>query len=300
MTGQREMFYNLDESVAGEVRFGDGSTIMIKGKWLIKLNCKNGENRYLRLSHHQPRQANDEAFEAFRRFQKLVEKESKQEIKVFKLTIENGVVERRNRIVVAMVRSFLKEMKMPVPFWGEAVPGVQTKKLDDHRKVVVYLGSETRTKANHLFDPKDGAILVSRDVIFEEDKSWWWELSSRRGINNSDAYTMGGTTVNVFVITDSTMNSGGDSTPVRSTSVIGLKWVFKLKKDADENITKHKVRLVAKGYVQQHGIDYEEVFAPVTRLETVRLLLALAAKNSCEVHHLDFKYANQNYRKRST
>lgn len=100
------------------------------------------------------------------------------------------------------------------------VPGFQTKKLDDHRKVVVYLGSETRTKAHHLFDPKDGAILVSRDVIFEEDKSWWWELSSRRGINNSDAYTMGGTTVNVFVITDSTMNSGGDSTPVRSTSVL--------------------------------------------------------------------------------
>ena len=72
---------------------------------------------------------------------------------------------------------------------------------------------------------------------------------------------------------------------------IGLKWVFKLKKDAEGKVIKHKARLVAKGYVQQRGIDYEEVFAPVTRLETVRLLLALAAKNSWEVHHLDVKSA---------
>ena len=72
---------------------------------------------------------------------------------------------------------------------------------------------------------------------------------------------------------------------------IDLKWVFKVKKDANGEIVKHKARLVAKGYVQKHGIDYEEVFAPVTRLETVRLLLALAAKNSWEVHHLDVKSA---------
>ncbi|WCJ34767.1 Retrovirus-related Pol polyprotein from transposon TNT 1-94 [Euphorbia peplus] len=72
---------------------------------------------------------------------------------------------------------------------------------------------------------------------------------------------------------------------------IDLKWVFKIKKDTSGEIIKHKARIVAKGYVQKHGIDYEEVFAPVTRLETVRLLLALAAKNDWEVHHLDVKSA---------
>ena len=60
---------------------------------------------------------------------------------------------------------------------------------------------------------------------------------------------------------------------------VGLKWVFKLKRDADGNIIKHKARLVVKGYVQKRGIDYDGVFAPVTRLEIVRLLLTLAAKN---------------------
>ena len=72
---------------------------------------------------------------------------------------------------------------------------------------------------------------------------------------------------------------------------IGLKWVFKVKRDANGEVVKHKARIVAKGYVQQQGRDFDEIFAPVTRLETVRLLLALAAKNSWEVHHLDVKSA---------
>lgn len=60
---------------------------------------------------------------------------------------------------------------------------------------------------------------------------------------------------------------------------IGLKWVFKLKKDPKGNIVKHKARLVAKGYVQKHGVDFEDVFAPVARIETIRLILALAGSS---------------------
>nr|GEY55955.1 ribonuclease H-like domain, reverse transcriptase, RNA-dependent DNA polymerase [Tanacetum cinerariifolium] len=74
-------------------------------------------------------------------------------------------------------------------------------------------------------------------------------------------------------------------------NAIGLKWVFKTKRDANGNIIKHKARLVAKGYIQEHAIDFEEVFAPVARMETIRLLLAIAASNKWEVHHLDVKSA---------
>ena len=72
---------------------------------------------------------------------------------------------------------------------------------------------------------------------------------------------------------------------------ISQKWVFKVKRDPAGNIVKHKARLVAKGYAQIQGVDYDEVFAPVARLETVRLLLALAAQGECEVHHMDVKSA---------
>lgn len=58
--------------------------------------------------------------------------------------------------------------------------------------------------------------------------------------------------------------------------VDGLKWVFKIKKNADGSIRKYKARLVAKGHVQRQGTNYEEVFAP---LETIRLVIVLAASN---------------------
>nr|GEX94884.1 zinc finger, CCHC-type [Tanacetum cinerariifolium] len=70
---------------------------------------------------------------------------------------------------------------------------------------------------------------------------------------------------------------------------IGLKWVFKTKRDAKGNIIKYKARLVAKGYVQEQGINFDEVFALVERIETVRLILALAAYHGWQVHHLDVK-----------
>ena len=70
---------------------------------------------------------------------------------------------------------------------------------------------------------------------------------------------------------------------------ITLKWVFKLKRDEAGAIVKHKVRLVARGFLQQEGIDFDDAFAPVARMESVRLLLALAALEGWHVHHMDVK-----------
>jgi hypothetical protein len=72
---------------------------------------------------------------------------------------------------------------------------------------------------------------------------------------------------------------------------IGLKWVFKLKKNTAGDIIKHKARLVAKGYVQRAGVDFDEVFAPVARPDSVRVLIAIAAQQCWKVHHMVVKSA---------
>lgn len=79
------------------------------------------------------------------------------------------------------------------------------------------------------------------------------------------------------------------TTLLENHKAIGLKWVYKTKRDAQGKIIKCKARLVAKCYVQEQGIDFDKVFAPVARIETVRLILALAAYHGWQVHHLDVK-----------
>lgn len=65
------------------------------------------------------------------------------------------------------------------------------------------------------------------------------------------------------------------------------KWVFKIKRDNNGNAIKYKARLVVKGCSQRQGIDYEETFAPVIRYNTLRFLIALAAKHNLEIRQLD-------------
>ena len=80
-------------------------------------------------------------------------------------------------------------------------------------------------------------------------------------------------------------------TPPPNCRPIGLKWIFKLKKNPKGTIIKHKARLVVKGYSQRKGVDYDEIYAPVVRFETIRLLIALAALKDWQIHHLDVKSA---------
>ena len=275
------------------------------------------------------------------------------------------------------------------------IESTHLKKLDNRSRMLIHLGTEPGSKAYRLVDPTSRRIVVSRDVVFDEDKGWNWknvvpEISNikeftisfgefgNRGIdrsddtleeqqgkeggedNNNDAVaTINGETQDdheeddteeetsesflrkstrerkkpsylddyillaeldcerlLMTINDEpwSYNEAKDlkvwndacedeiksivknktwelvDLP-RGAKAIGLKWIFKIKRNSDGSINKFKARLVAKGYIQRHGVDFEEVFAPVARMETVRLLIALAASRGWEVHHLDVKTA---------
>ena len=65
---------------------------------------------------------------------------------------------------------------------------------------------------------------------------------------------------------------------------IALKWIFKTKLNENGEIEKYKARLVTKGYSQQYGVDYTEVFAPVARWDTFRMVIALATQKGWSVY----------------
>ena len=72
---------------------------------------------------------------------------------------------------------------------------------------------------------------------------------------------------------------------------IGVKWIYKTKLNELGEVDKYKARLVVKGYAQEYGVDYTEVFAPVARMDTVRMIIAVAAQKGWGIYQLDVKYA---------
>ncbi|GJY51966.1 copia protein [Tanacetum coccineum] len=74
-------------------------------------------------------------------------------------------------------------------------------------------------------------------------------------------------------------------------TIIGTKWVYRNKLDENGVVTRNKARLVDQGYNQQEGIDYDETYAPVARLESIRILLAYARALDFKLYQMDVKSA---------
>ena len=74
-------------------------------------------------------------------------------------------------------------------------------------------------------------------------------------------------------------------------TIIRTRWVFRNKLNEDGDIIRNKARLVAQGYNQEEGIDYDETFAPVARLESIRIMLAFASYMNIKLYQMDVKCA---------
>ena len=73
--------------------------------------------------------------------------------------------------------------------------------------------------------------------------------------------------------------------------MVGCKWIYNIKSRSDRSIERYKAHLVAKGFTQEYVIDYEETFALVARISSVRALLAIAAASKCDLFQMDVKNA---------
>ena len=79
--------------------------------------------------------------------------------------------------------------------------------------------------------------------------------------------------------------------PIDGARSVECKWIFKKKLDMDGNVHIHKAQLVAKGFKQIQGVDYDETFSPVAMLKSIRILLAIAAFYDYEIWQMDVKTA---------
>nr|GEV76294.1 hypothetical protein [Tanacetum cinerariifolium] len=227
-----------------------------------------------------------EAFDAFKRYKKMIEESSGYKIKTLR-------TDRGGEFTSKDFASFCEEN------------GVHLRKLDDRAKKMVYFGVEDGTKGNRLYDPQDMKLRVSRDVVVDEKEALDpFSSSSTHTTSPSSEFgprgfrSLDGIYEDTEIVTlepeELMMMETDQPTTFKeavSHSAICLKWVYKVKRDIMGNVVKYKARLVAKGFVKKKRVDFDKVFAPVAGLDTVRLILSIAAQNGWVIHHLDVKSA---------
>lgn len=240
----------------------------------------------------------------------------------------------------------------------------EVSKLDSKSRKCVFLGYADGVKGYRLWDPTAHKVVISRDVIFAEDKMQMEEnnsilkettevqmentqnhTSSEAAPEHEEQEQIESETPEVRrstrerrppawhseYVTESNIayclltEDGEPSTfheAIKSTDVsmwmtamqeeiealhknntwdlvplpqgrkaIGNKWVYKIKRDGNDQVERYRARLVVKGYAQKEGIDFNEIFSPVVRLTTIRVVLAMCAIFDLHLEQLDVKTA---------
>uniref|UniRef100_A0A2N9IH71 Integrase catalytic domain-containing protein n=1 Tax=Fagus sylvatica TaxID=28930 RepID=A0A2N9IH71_FAGSY len=236
---------------------------------------------------------------------------------------QNGVAERRNRTLMEMVRSMLSNSSVPISLWMEALktavyllnrvpskavqktpfelwtgrkPSLRhfhiwgcpaeariynphEKKLDSRTVSGYFIGYPEKSKGYRFYCPNHSMRIV--------------ETGNARFLENGE---ISGSDVSRNVVIEEVRVPipipFGDVVDLpEGFKTVGCKWVFKTKRDCNGNIERHKARLVAKGFTQKGGVDYKETFSPVSKKDSLRIIMALVAHFDLELHQMDVKTA---------
>ncbi|GJU14486.1 putative ribonuclease H-like domain-containing protein [Tanacetum coccineum] len=218
------------------------------------------------------------------------EKGIKREYSVARTPQQNGVAERKNRTLIEAARTMLADSKLPTTFWAEAV---STACYVQNRVLIVKPHNKTPYE---LFRGIHVCVLES-STSSQKIKKIKIVLSSPiwKASYLDDAYQILVQTRRMTTLTSETRvlvsiyeRKDGHRLGHRA---IGTKWVYRNKKDERGIVIRNKARLVAQGHTQEEGIDYDEVFAPVARIEAIRIFLAYASYMGFTVYQMDVKSA---------
>ncbi|GJS42104.1 putative zinc finger, CCHC-type containing protein [Tanacetum coccineum] len=193
---------------------------------------------------------------------------------------QNGVAERRNRTLMDMVRNHPNNVEENEPNPEINVQPQETQQplrrtqrnrqptnFDDY---YTYL-NEADFDLRKCNDPKSFEDAITCD------QSAHWREAMKDKLNSMSKN-------NVWKLAELP----------KGTKPVGCKWVFKTKNDPIGNVERYKARLVAKGYTQKEGVDYKETFSPVSRKDSLRIVMALVAHFDLELHQMDVKTAFRN------
>ncbi|GJV50765.1 zinc finger, CCHC-type containing protein [Tanacetum coccineum] len=233
---------------------------------------------------------------------------------------KNGISERKNRVLKEMVNSMLSYLGLSQGFWGFGVVG----QLGERGIECIFVGYAEHSKGFRFYviEPNDSvvinSIIESRDAMFDENR---FSSVSRPSLSIPKVTEDIGGLVVPEMVTDEddpktfdeamksqdvafwkeAINDEMDSIMGNNTWVLadlppgckplGCKWIFKRKLKVDGTIEKFKARLVIQGFKQNSGIDYFDTYAPVARISTIRLLIAMASIHNLIIHQMDVKTA---------
>ncbi|KAL8096081.1 hypothetical protein AgCh_037150 [Apium graveolens] len=356
MTGYRAKFREPDESITGQVKFGDGSVVDIKEKGTVVFKCKNrkelvfnetrkpfqneasfrasqplelihadlcgpispttkgGNNYFMLLVDDYSRvmwaymlTSKDEALEVFKKFRILVEKDREEQIKMLRTDRgdefcskqfiayceesrivrqytapytpqQNEVVERQNRTVMAMARSFLKEMKLPVNLWGEAIRHSQ---LANGNDISIWLFSISNVRVT---DAK------TEDASVEPVKPLQ-DRNSSGDSNNTGDFSMSTESTDMGEMSrqsGTSSSTSGCSTKPKKYRQLSEIYEETQEVEADNELLLAGIDEAVKEKLWKDAMQQE--IDAIEKNNTWKLVdLLPAGKNVWEVHHLDVK-----------
>nr|GEU70482.1 hypothetical protein [Tanacetum cinerariifolium] len=213
----------------------------------------------------------DEALDVFKNFKRKVEVETGEKLKVLR-TDRGDVFKNFKRKVEVETGEKLKVLR--IDRGGDFLSNQFTTNCNE-TGLERHFTSPYSSQQNRVVERRNRTVVEMEPVTYTE--------ASKRGkwVKSMDSKLASIEKNNAWKLVDLPKNQ----------NPIGLKWVYKVKRDPNGKIVKYKAIIMAKGYVQKHGIDYKEVFAPVAKIETVHLILALTGSYGWWVHHLDVKSA---------